>query len=39
MNEGSIDGNVYAVPKDWGTTGYIVNTGKVTTPMTIWKQF
>src|SRR5688572_19727933 len=37
--EGSIDGTVYAVPKDWGTTGYVVNTAKVTTPMTSWKQF
>jgi hypothetical protein len=39
MNEGSIDGMAYAVPKDWGTTGYIVNTAKATTPMTSWKQF
>ena len=38
-NEGTIDGKVYAVPKDWGTTGYIVNTDKVKTPMTSWKQF
>jgi spermidine/putrescine transport system substrate-binding protein len=37
--QGSIGGTVYAVPKDWGTTGYIVNTEKVTTPMTSWKQF
>ena len=39
MNEGSVDGTVYAVPKNWGTTGYIVNTAKVATPMTSWKQF
>ena len=38
-DEGTIDGKVYAVPKDWGTTGYIVNTAKVTTPMTSWKEF
>ena len=25
----SIDGMVYAVPKDWGTTGFVVNTDKV----------
>jgi spermidine/putrescine transport system substrate-binding protein len=37
--EGSIDGTVYAVPKNWGTTGYVVNTAKVTTPMTSWQQF
>ena len=28
-NEGKVDGTVYAVPKDWGTTGFIVNTEKV----------
>ncbi|MFL5337477.1 MAG: PotD/PotF family extracellular solute-binding protein [Geminicoccaceae bacterium] len=39
MNEGKVDGTFYAVPKDWGTTGYIVNTDKVKTPMTTWKQF
>ena len=38
-HEGTVDGKVYAVPKDWGTTGYIVNTAKVTAPMTSWKQF
>jgi spermidine/putrescine transport system substrate-binding protein len=38
-DEGKIGGKVYAVPKNWGTTGYIVNTAKVTTPMTSWKQF
>ncbi|MFO1038226.1 MAG: spermidine/putrescine ABC transporter substrate-binding protein [Geminicoccaceae bacterium] len=38
-NEGIIDGKVYAVPKDWGTTGYAVNTEKLTAPMTTWKQF
>ena len=25
--------------KDWGTTGYCVNTAKVTEPMTSWKDF
>jgi spermidine/putrescine transport system substrate-binding protein len=38
-SEGTIDGKTYAVPKNWGTTGFIVNTGKVTTPMTSWKDF
>jgi spermidine/putrescine transport system substrate-binding protein len=37
---GSVDGTVYAVPKDWGTTGYVVNTkhtgGKA---LTTWKEF
>jgi spermidine/putrescine transport system substrate-binding protein len=37
---GSVDGKLYAVPKDWGTTGYVVNTkhtgGRT---MTSWKDF
>ncbi len=37
---GTVDGTVYAVPKNWGTTGYVVNTkhtgGK---QMTSWKDF
>jgi spermidine/putrescine transport system substrate-binding protein len=37
--EGTVDGTVYAVPKDWGTTGYVVNTDQVTDDLTTWKQF
>jgi spermidine/putrescine transport system substrate-binding protein len=37
--EGTVDGTVYAVPKDWGTTGYAVNTKTVSEDMTTWKQF
>lgn len=37
--EGTIDGVVYAVPKNWGTTGFAVNTKKLTKPMTTWKDF
>jgi spermidine/putrescine transport system substrate-binding protein len=37
---GSVDGKLYAVPKDWGTTGYVVNNnhtgGK---KLTSWKEF
>jgi len=37
---GTVDGTVYAVPKDWGTTGYAGNTahdgGKA---LTSWKDF
>jgi spermidine/putrescine transport system substrate-binding protein len=37
---GSVGGKLYAVPKDWGTTGYVVNTkhtkGK---KLTTWKEF
>ncbi|SMF51602.1 spermidine/putrescine transport system substrate-binding protein [Tistlia consotensis] len=39
VKPGTIDGTVYAVPKDWGTTGYVVNTAKVKGEMTSWKQF
>jgi len=37
---GTVDGKLYAVPKNWGTTGYVVNTkhtkGKT---LTTWKEF
>lgn len=39
IGEAKIGGKVYAVPKDWGTTGYIVNTDEVKGEMTTWKQF
>lgn len=38
-SEGAIDGVVYAVPKNWGTTGFAVNTKKLAKPMTTWKDF
>ncbi|WP_296745284.1 spermidine/putrescine ABC transporter substrate-binding protein, partial [Mesorhizobium sp.] len=37
--EGTIDGTIYAVPKNWGTTGFAVNTKKLAKPMTSWKEF
>jgi spermidine/putrescine transport system substrate-binding protein len=33
------DSSLYAIPKNWGTTGYMVNTANVTDKMTSWKQF
>ncbi|MCK4867624.1 MAG: spermidine/putrescine ABC transporter substrate-binding protein, partial [Alphaproteobacteria bacterium] len=37
---GTVGGKVYAVPKDWGTTGYVVNTKHVKgKPLTTWKEF
>lgn len=39
IGEGTVGGKVYAVPKDWGTTGYYVNTSKVSEKMTTWKEF
>ena len=38
-NEGTIDGKTYALPKNWGTTGIAVNTAKMKTPVTSWKEF
>lgn len=31
--------NLLGFSKDWGTTGYVVNTKQVTTPMTTWKDY
>ena len=39
LGPGTIDGTVYAVPKDWGTTGFIVNTKTVTQNPASWKEF
>ena len=39
IGEAKIGGAMYAVPKDWGTTGYVVNTAKVKGAMTTWKEF
>ena len=33
------DSNVYAIPKDWGTTGYLIRTEKVDDDMKTWKDF
>jgi spermidine/putrescine transport system substrate-binding protein len=38
-SEGTVSGTVYAVPKDWGTTGYVINTKNVTQGPTSWKEF
>ncbi len=37
---GTVNGRVYAVPKNWGTTGYVVNTAHTNgRKMTSWKDF
>jgi spermidine/putrescine transport system substrate-binding protein len=37
---GTVDGTLYAVPKNWGTTGFAVNTSHDGgTPLTTWKDF
>jgi spermidine/putrescine transport system substrate-binding protein len=33
------DSNVYAIPKNWGTTGYVINSQEITDPMATWKDF
>ncbi|MFC3075143.1 polyamine ABC transporter substrate-binding protein [Shinella pollutisoli] len=38
-NEGIVDGKTYALPKNWGTTGIAVNSDKIGTRVTSWKQF
>ncbi len=38
-SEGAVDGVTYAVPKNWGTTGMAVNTAKIKTKITSWKDF
>ena len=39
LEPGTIDGVVYAVPKDWGTTGFAINTKNVTQNPASWKEF
>jgi spermidine/putrescine transport system substrate-binding protein len=38
-SEGTIDGTIYAVPKNWGTTGMSINSQKLTKPISSWKEF
>ncbi len=39
ISPGTVNGIVYAVPKNWGTTGYVINSKKVTGNPTTWKEF
>ena len=36
---GTVDGTVYAVPKNWGTTGFAFNSDKTGGPVDSWKTF
>ncbi len=38
MEPGIVDGKVYAVPKNWGTTGIVFNSKRIKA-MTSWKEF
>jgi spermidine/putrescine transport system substrate-binding protein len=35
----TVNGKVYCVPKNWGTTGFIVNTKKIESGPKSWKDF
>ncbi|MCP4981093.1 MAG: spermidine/putrescine ABC transporter substrate-binding protein [Gammaproteobacteria bacterium] len=35
----TVNGKVYCVPKNWGTTGFIVNTKKIKSQPKSWKDF
>ncbi len=35
----TVNGKVYCVPKNWGTTGFIVNTKKIKSDPKSWKDF
>lgn len=36
---GTVNGKVYAVPKNWGTTGFVVNRNKIKSNPRTWKEF
>ncbi len=37
--EGIIDGKTYAVPKNWGTTGFVYNSKSMSQKPVTWKEF
>ncbi|GLZ84134.1 potassium transporter Trk [Metapseudomonas resinovorans] len=39
MEQGVINGKTYAVPKDWGTTGFVYDGKKIKARPTTWKEF
>ncbi|MDF3867558.1 spermidine/putrescine ABC transporter substrate-binding protein [Pseudomonas denitrificans (nom. rej.)] len=39
MAQGTVDGKVYAVPKNWGTTGIVYDASRVKGSPDSWKQF
>jgi len=39
ISEGTVNGVVYAAAKDWGTTGFAINTAKIKESPTTWKEF
>ncbi|MFJ7884482.1 PotD/PotF family extracellular solute-binding protein [Pseudomonas sp. NPDC096917] len=39
MAQGTVDGKVYGVPKNWGTTGMLYDTDKLKEGPSSWKEF
>ncbi|WP_411032677.1 spermidine/putrescine ABC transporter substrate-binding protein [Shinella sp. BYT-45] len=39
IDEGTVDGKVYALPKNWGTTGIAFNSDRVKSKVASWKEF
>jgi spermidine/putrescine transport system substrate-binding protein len=39
IEPGTVNGTVYAVPKNWGTTGFVINRDKLKMPVDSWKAF
>jgi spermidine/putrescine transport system substrate-binding protein len=39
IEPGTVNGTVYAVPKNWGTTGFVINRDKLKMPVDSWKTF
>jgi len=39
MAQGTVDGKVYAVPKNWGTTGMLFDAGKLKNGPSSWIEF
>ena len=39
MAQGTVDGKVYAVPKNWGTTGIVYDSSRIKDNPDSWKQF
>jgi len=39
IEPGTVGGKVYAVPKNWGTTGFVINRDKLTMTVDSWKTF
>ncbi|RCW28304.1 spermidine/putrescine transport system substrate-binding protein [Ciceribacter lividus] len=36
---GTVNGRIYALPKNWGTTGFAINSGRIGSAVTRWKDF